>query len=310
MEKPLWAWALFIGVVIILLVFDLGFFNRKNKEIDVKSSLKLSLYYIIVAVLYGKWIWYYMGAESSKEFYTGFLIEKTLAVDNIFIISMIFTYFNIPRIYQHRVLFWGILGVVVLRAIMIGLRATLIENFAWIMIVFAVFLMITGVKMMMINDSNPDLSNNIILKVIKKYLPVTDEMQEERFVIEKQEKDGSVKKYFTPLFVALMMIEFVDLIFAVDSVPAIFAITHDVYIVYTSNIFAILGLRALYFALSAIIHRFHYLKYSVSIILVFIGLKIIYSEFYGKVPALYSLMVTVMLLAGGVVVSLYKTKKN
>lgn len=305
MEKPLWLWAMFIAIVVALLVFDLGICNKKNKEIDVKSSLKMSLFYVVIALLFGKWIWYYMGAERAKEYYTGFLIEKTLAVDNIFVISMIFTYFNIPRIYQHRVLFWGILGVIVLRAIMIAMGATLINEFAWIMYVFAVFLMITGIKMIIFDTAEMDLKNNALLKFIEKHLPLTKEIHNEQFVVVKEGK-----KYFTPLFVALMMIEFVDLIFAVDSVPAIFAITNDVYIVYTSNIFAIMGLRALYFALSAIIHKFQYLKYSVAIILVLVGAKIIYAQSYGKVPALYSLLVTVLILAGGIIVSIYKTRKN
>jgi tellurite resistance protein TerC len=210
------------------------------------------------------------------QYFTGFFVEKSLAMDNVFVISLIFTYFAIPRIYQHRVLVWGILGVIVLRGIMIGLGAALINQFDWILFIFGAFLLITGIKMLVIADKEPDIAGNPILKFLRKHLNVTDELHGEKFFVKGPDPKGCGKlvRFATPLFLALVLIEFADLIFAVDSVPAIFAITTDPYIVYTSNIFAILGLRALYFALAAMVHRFHYLKYALSLVLIFIGAKI------------------------------------
>jgi len=221
------------------------------------------------------------------------MIEKSLSMDNVFVIALIFSFFAIPRQYQHRVLFWGILGVIVLRAIMIGLGATLVSQFSWVLYVFGAFLIFTGIKMWIIADHMPDIANNPLLKFLKRHMRVTE---------------GKLERFATPLFLALVLVEFVDLIFAVDSVPAIFAITTDPFIVYTSNIFAILGLRALYFALAAMIHRFKYLKYALALVLVFIGSKIFLVGFIGKLPAVVSLSVTFGLIAGGVLVSLWKTR--
>jgi tellurite resistance protein TerC len=233
-------------------------------------------------------------------------------MDNVFLISLIFTYFAVPPIYQHSVLFWGILGVIILRAIMIGLGATLVAEFSWTLYIFAVFLIITGIKMLYIGDKLPDIENNPILKFLRRRFKITPELHGQKFFVKKiDDKTGKVTQWVTPLFICLLLIEVVDLIFAVDSVPAIFAITTDPYIVYTSNIFAILGLRALYFALSAIIHRFKYLKVSLALILIFIGSKIFVADIIGmeKFPASISLGVTLTLLIGGVIFSLYKTRK-
>ena len=307
--KPAWIWFTFIGIVVALLAFDLGVLHKDDHEIGVTESLLLSAGYISVAVMFGAWVWWYLGAQSGMEYYTGFLIEKSLSMDNVFVIALIFTYFAIPRQYQHRVLFWGILGVIVLRAIMIGLGATLVSQFSWVLYVFGAFLIFTGIKMWIIADHMPDIANNPLLKFLKRHIRVTEGLRGNAFwVRETDPKTGKLKHFATPLFLALVLVEFVDLIFAVDSVPAIFAITTDPFIVYTSNIFAILGLRALYFALAAMIHRFTYLKYALALVLVFIGSKIFLVGIIGKIPAVISLSVTFGLIAGGVVVSLWKTR--
>jgi tellurite resistance protein TerC len=311
MGTPTWVWLGFVGIVIALLAFDLGVLHKDDREIGVRESLLLSAGYISVALLFGAWVWWYLGAQSGMDYYTGFMIEKSLSMDNVFVIALIFTYFAIPRQYQHRVLFWGILGVIVLRAIMIGLGATLVSQFSWILYLFGLFLIFTGIKMWVIADHVPDIASNPLLKFLKRHLRVTDGLRGNAFwVREADPKTGKVERFATPLFLALMLVEFVDLIFAVDSVPAIFAITTDPFIVYTSNIFAILGLRALYFALAAMIHRFKYLKYALALVLVFIGSKIFLVGFIGKIPPVISLSVTFGLIAGGVLVSLWKTRNE
>ncbi|WP_116522925.1 TerC family protein [Achromobacter insuavis] len=308
---PAWSWLLFIGIVISLLVFDLGVLHKEDREIGVRESLLLSAGYISAALMFGGWVWWQMGPASGMAYYTGFLIEKSLSLDNVFVIALIFSFFAIPRQFQHRVLFWGILGVIVLRAIMIGLGAALVSNFGWLMYLFGAFLVFTGIKMWMIADQEPDIATNPILKFLKRRMRVTEGLRGNAFwVREPDAATGKTVRWATPLFLALVLIEFVDLLFAVDSVPAIFAITTDPFIVYTSNIFAILGLRALYFALAAMIHRFHYLKYALSLVLVFIGTKIFLVGFIGKIPAVVSLSVTFGLIAGGVLFSLWKTRSG
>jgi tellurite resistance protein TerC len=308
--KPLWLWAAFLGIVLALLVFDLGVLHKDNHEIGAKESLLLSAGYIGIALAFGAWVWWYLGAQSGMEYYTGFLVEKSLSMDNVFVIAMIFAYFAIPRVYQHRVLFWGILGVIVLRAIMIGLGAALVSSFSWVLYLFGVFLVLTGVKMawMAAQRHETDIASNPLLRFLRSHLRVTDQLQGNRFLVQLPDAAGKPVWWVTPLFLALALIELVDLVFAVDSVPAIFAITQDPFIVYTSNIFAILGLRALYFALAAMIHRFHYLKYALALVLVFIGLKIFLVNIIGKMPAAISLSVTLGLLVGGALFSLYRTR--
>lgn len=313
MGKPLWMWAAFIGVVLTLLALDLGVFHRNTHEVSVKESLLLSAFYIGIALAFGAWVWTTLGAESGQAYLTGFVVEKTLAMDNIFVISLIFAYFAIPPLYQHRVLFWGILGVIILRAIMIGAGAALIANFSWVLYVFALFLIATGVKMLYVGDQTPDIASNPVLKFMRRQMRITDRLHGERFFIQEPDAGtGKCVRTATPLFVALVLIEVVDLIFAVDSVPAIFAITSDPFIVYTSNIFAILGLRALYFALAAIISRFHYLKPALALVLVFIGSKIFVADMLGldKFPASISLGVTLALLAGGIIASLISERRS
>jgi len=311
LDKPAWVWLVFVGIVVALLAFDLGILHKDDKEIGVRESLLLSAGYISVALLFGAWVWWYLGAQSGMDYYTGFMIEKSLSMDNVFVIALIFSFFAIPRQYQHRVLFWGILGVIVLRAIMIGLGATLVSQFSWVLYLFGAFLIFTGIKMWIIADHMPDIANNPLLKFLKRHMRVTDGLRGNAFwVNEPDPATGKTVRFFTPLFLALVLVEFVDLVFAVDSVPAIFAITTDPFIVYTSNIFAILGLRALYFALAAMIHRFKYLKYALALVLVFIGSKIFLVGIIGKIPAVISLSVTFGLIAGGVLVSLWKTREQ
>ncbi|HWH73966.1 MAG TPA: TerC family protein [Methylibium sp.] len=309
MGKPAWVWLTFVGVVVALLAFDLGVLHKDDREIGVRESLLLSAGYISVALIFGAWVWWYLGAQSGMDYYTGFMIEKSLSMDNVFVIALIFSFFAIPRQYQHRVLFWGILGVIVLRAIMIALGTSLVSQFSWVLYLFGAFLIITGIKMWVIADHVPDIANNPLLKFLKRHMRVTDGLRGNAFwVRENDVATGKPVHFATPLFLALVLVEFVDLIFAVDSVPAIFAITTDPFIVYTSNIFAILGLRALYFALAAMIHRFKYLKYALALVLVFIGSKIFLVGLIGKIPAAISLSVTFGLIAGGVLVSLWKTR--
>ena len=304
-----WLWLVFLGVVITLLAFDLGVLHRDNHEIGIKESLLLSAGYISAGLLFAVWVFYQKGGDASMDYLTGFLIEKSLSMDNVFVMALIFSFLAIPRQYQHKVLFWGIMGVIVLRALMIGLGAALIHEFSWILYVFGAFLVLTGLKMLFSKvDDHPDLENNWLVKWLRGHLRVTDRLHEQRFFVRQPDASGKNVLWITPLFLALILIECADLVFAVDSVPAIFAITQDPFIVYTSNIFAILGLRALYFALAALIHRFAYLKYALALILVFVGSKIFLVGIIGKIPAVVSLSVTIGLLVGGVLLSLYKTR--
>ncbi|HEX2541308.1 MAG TPA: TerC family protein [Caldimonas sp.] len=304
-----WLWLLFIGIVVALLAFDLGVLHRGSREIGVGESLWLSAGYVTAALVFGAWVWWVLGPGSGMAYYTGFLIEKSLSMDNVFVIALIFTFFAVPRQYQHRVLFWGILGVIVLRAIMIGLGAALVGQFSWVLYLFGAFLVFTGVKMWVLADHVPDIAGNPVLKFARRHVPVTAELHGDAFWVRRPDPaTGRTVLWATPLFLALLVIELVDLVFAVDSVPAIFAITTDPFIVYTSNIFAILGLRALYFALAAMIHRFRYLKYALALVLVFIGTKIFLVGFVGKLPPALSLGVTFGLIAGGVLLSLWKTR--
>ncbi|WP_420537147.1 TerC family protein [Hyphomicrobium zavarzinii] len=313
LDKPVWMWAGFFSVVLMLLALDLGVFNRTPHAIGTRESLIMSAWYIVMGLAFGVWVWISLGAQAGSEYLTGFLVEKTLALDNIFVISLIFAHLAIPAVYQHRVLFWGILGVIVLRAVMIGLGAALVSEFSWILYLFALFLVATGFKMLLMEDKPPELSDNPVLKLIRLVFRVTPEPHKERFFVRlPDERTGRVVLWATPLFVALLMIEIVDLIFAVDSIPAIFAITTDPFVVYTSNIFAILGLRALYFALASAIDRFRYLKPALAVVLIFIGAKIFIADALGweKFPASVSLAVTLAILAVGLLYSVMQARKE
>jgi len=308
--KPVWMWSVFLAVVLILLVLDLGVLHKETREIPIGESLVLSSAYIALGLAFGGWVWWQLGAQSGLEYLTGFAVEKALAMDNVFVIAMIFAFFAVPRKYQHRVLFWGVLGVIVLRAIMIGVGAAIVEKFDWVLYVFAGFLIATGVKMMWAADTQPGIADNPVLRFLRRRFNVTDVHHGERFFVKLPHPGtGRPVWFMTPLFLALVLIEVADVIFAVDSVPAIFAITTDPFVVYTSNIFAILGLRALYFALAAMVHRFHYLKYALALVLIFIGSKIFVADLLGieKVPPAIALGITFGIIAGGVIYSLVRT---
>ncbi|MCF6370529.1 TerC family protein [Rhizobium halophilum] len=308
--QPLWMWLIFMLVVAALLAFDLGVLHKDDHEIGVAESLKLSAMYITLGLSFAGFIYWQMGTTATAQYLTAFVVEKTLAMDNIFVIALIFAFFAVPRQYQHRVLFWGILGVILLRGIMIALGATIVEQYHWVLYIFAGFLIVTGIKMLFMADKEHKIEDNGLLRFLKRRMNVTDDLHGHDFFVKKQDPvTGKLKRFVTPLFLALIMIEVADLVFAVDSVPAVFTITTDPYLVYTSNIFAILGLRALYFALDAILHRFAYLKYALSVLLVFIGSKIFVADALGweKFPPEWSLGITFLILAAGVGYSLWKT---
>lgn len=305
-------WVCFGVAVIVLLALDLFCFNRKNEVPSFAHTLWVCAAYIGAGLLFGIFVWYEKGANLAMDYYTGFLIEKSLSMDNIFVMSIIFTCVGVPRQYQHRVLFWGILGAVVMRAIMISIGAAIIHQFHWVLYIFSAFLIYTGIKMVghkVEKEENCDEETNIkdskVYKFVEKHFPVTHKIDGAHFITVKKGK-----RYMTPLLFALVLIELMDVIFALDSIPAIFAITQDVFVVYTSNIFAILGLRALYFLLEAAVHRFVYLKQALAIVLIFIGIKIFMPLFGIHLASAHSLIVTFSLLFGGIVLSLVKEKKQ
>jgi tellurite resistance protein TerC len=316
--KPVWMWLGFLSIVFALLAFDLGVLNKQDKEMGISQSLWLSAFYIGFAMLYGGAIWWAYdaghistadGTHAGITYFTGFFIEKALSIDNVFVISLIFTFFAIPRRYQYRALVWGIVAVIVLRGLMIGIGAALVQEYSWVLYIFGAFLIATGIKMLVVPESDPDVSKNPVVRFMKRHMRVTDELHDQKFFVRKADpKTGVIALWATPLFLALVVINIADLVFAVDSVPAIFAITTDTFIVYTANIMAILGLRALYFALAAMVHRFHYLKYALALVLVFIGGKIFWNQIFGKVDPAISLGVTLAMILGGVFYSLWKTR--
>lgn len=307
---PLWMWLLFLGVVTGLLLFDLGILHGDDHAIGMAESLRLSALYITFGLAFAGFVGWRLGGEAAAQYLTAFTVEKTLAMDNIFVIALIFGYFAVPREYQHRVLFWGILGVIVLRGIMIGLGAAMVERYHWVLYLFAAFLIYTGVKMLVAREQVHDLHDSRLVKFLKRRFPVTDSLHGHAFLVRQPDpRTGRITRVATPLLLALVVIELADVVFAVDSIPAVFAITTDPFIVYTSNIFAILGLRALYFALAAILHRFAYLKYALSVLLVFIGSKIFIARAMGweKFPPEWSLGITLALLGAGVAFSVWRT---
>ena len=309
---PIWFWAAFLVIVVLLTAFDLGFLHKEDRELGIAESLKLSVFYIGVALAFGAWVWLERGSTAGMQFFTGFFIEKALSIDNVFVIGLIFTYFSIPPKYQYRALLWGIMAVIVLRGLMIAGGAVLLAEAYWVLYLFAAFLIATGTKMLFAGDKPMDVGANPVVRWIGRRMRVTPELHGQRFFVKVPDANaGKMVVAATPLFLALVVINLADLVFAVDSVPAIFAITTDTFIVYTSNIFAILGLRALYFALAAMVHRFHYLKYALAAVLVFIGAKIFVADFIlggDKFPAGVSLIVTALLIAAGIAYSLWKTR--
>ena len=299
METNLLYWAVFGTIVITLLILDLGVLNKRDHVMTLGQSLSLSLFYITIACCFGMYIHYAIGASPAHDYFTGFLLEKAMSLDNIFVISIIFSFFKIPLKYQHRVLFWGILGVIILRAIMISAGGVLLAKFSWLLFIFGAILIVTGIKTLYLaNNHSFDINDMYVYKLLKKKLNIYPELVGNKFIVVENSK-----VFATPLLMALITIEFMDLVFAIDSIPAIFAITQNTFIVYTSNIFAILGLRALFFCLADIVERFKYIKYSLALILILIGVKIFAGHFI-DIPKYLPLVVTFVLLVLGVLVSL------
>lgn len=307
---PAYFWAIFGVLVIGLLVFDLGLLHKSDREIGARESFMLYGGYVAIALAFGAWVWWSRGPQSGLEFYTGYVIEQSLAMDNIFVIATIFAFLKVPRLYQHRVLFWGILGAIAFRAILIGIGAALVVKFSWILFIFGAFLVFTGFRMFRSHDSTPEISESGVMKFLRRHIRMTDAYHGHDFTVRMPDKTGKLALHATPLFAALVMVEFVDIVFAVDSVPAVFAVTQDPFIVSTSNIFAILGLRALYFALAAAVHRFKYLQYSLATVLILVGIKITLVPMGIKIDTLLSLAVTVLVLAAGIGYSLWKTRNE
>ena len=307
-SMPMWAWILFYALVIVMLYADLKLFGRKGQhEVSIKEALQMTFVWIFVSLLFCAGIWFYEGDNKAMEFLAGYLIEKSLSMDNLFVFLMLFSFFGVQRKYQHEVLFWGIFGALILRSIFIFAGAAMVQRFEWILGIFGAFLIYTGIKMFSHkDDESVDPSNNIFVKLFKKFFPVTDQMHEDKFFIIE-----NGKRLATPLFIALLVIETTDVAFAVDSIPAVFSVSRDPFIVLTSNIFAILGLRALYFALAAIAKYFAYLKYGLGIILSFVGVKMLMEVFgLGKVPTGISLLIIfgVLVLSMGLSVILSRNK--
>ncbi|MDO5387192.1 MAG: TerC family protein [Pseudomonadota bacterium] len=299
-----WLWISFAVIITVLLFLDLCVFHRHAEEPKIGETFRMSAYYIIIALIFGLFIIYERGSSAGILYYTGYLVEKSLSMDNIFVISLVFTSLKIPGKYQHRVLFWGILGAIAMRAIMIFIGAELVAKFHWILYIFSLFLIYTGIKIFLPEKEETPILERPLFKFIRRRFHVTHEIIGEHFFVRK----GKLLM-MTPLFFALIIIEIMDVIFAIDSIPAIFLITQDTYIVYTSNIFAILGLRALYFLLAAAVNRFAYLKQALAFILVFIGSKIFLPYAGIEVTPVYSLIITFSILFIGIAASLYKTRK-
>jgi len=305
METPMLMWSVFFVVVATAFIIDLGLLKREKSPLTVKQALQRSVVFICLAMAFNAFVYVERGPTAASEFFMGYLIELSLSMDNLFVFLLIFTHFGVPRMYQHRVLLWGIIGAIMMRGLMIGLGTALIQQFSWIMYLFGAFLVLTGIKMLLAADEEPDVGNNRLVNFMRRNFRVTDDFDGEKFFTMQ-----NGKRYLTPLFLVLVLVEISDVIFAVDSIPAIFAITNDAYIIFTSNIFAILGLRSMYFALAAFMHRFEYLKYGLSVILVFIGGKMLINHYMGThyISTEFSLIVVVSLLALSVIVSLIKTR--
>lgn len=293
-----WEWVLFNVFVVAMLVLDLTVFHRKSHVIQVKEALLWSAFWISLALIFNVGVYFVHGPVKAMQFLTGYLLEESLSVDNLFVILLIFTYFKVPALYQHNVLFWGILGAQIMRAIFIFSGVALLHHFHWIIYVFGVFLIYTAFKLIFEKEKEVDPEKNVMLKLFRRVMPVTNTYHENKFFVRQNNK-----LYATPLFVVLLVVETTDLIFAVDSIPAILAITTDTFIVYTSNIFAILGLRALYFALAGLMGMFRYLHYGLGAILAFVGVKMLIADFY-KIPIGIALGFIVGTLALTIFVSL------
>lgn len=305
MIDQLWLWIGFHAFVFAMLALDLGVFHRKAHVVSFKESIIWTCVWIALALLFNLGIWRYRGEQAALEFLTGYVIEYSLSMDNVFVFALLFSYFAVPSLYRHRVLFWGVLGALIMRAIMIALGTVLIAKFAWILYVFGAFLVVTGIKMIVKRDEAMHPERNPIVRLFKRFVPVTTDYRGQRFFVRE---DG--KWWATPLFVVLILIEVSDLIFAVDSIPAIFAVTRDPFIIYTSNVFAILGLRSLYFALAGVIDKFHLLKIGLGVVLTFVGIKMLLGHTAWKIDTAVSLGVIAGVLGLSIVASLIFPKKS
>lgn len=306
----IYAWIGFLLFVVLMLALDLGVFNRKAHVINMKEALMWSAIWIMLALIFNFGIYYFdlegNGKQKALEFLTGYIIEKSLSIDNLFVFIMLFSFFNVERKYQHKILFWGILGALIMRAIFIFAGVALIERFHWIIYIFGAFLVFTGIRMLVHKEEKVDPDKNPLVRLFKKFMPVTTEMHGSKFFIKKNHI-----LYATPMFIVLIVIEFTDLLFAVDSIPAILAISNDTFVIFTSNVFAILGLRALYFALVGITEYFYYLKYGLSFILVFVGVKMLIADTPYKIPITYSLLTIAGIIAVCILLSvIIKPKKE
>ena len=303
-ETSLWLWVGFNLFILAMLALDLGVFHRKSHEVSVREATVWSLVWVTLALLFNAGLWYFKGADPALQFFTGYLIEKSLSIDNIFVFALLFGYFSVPAAYQHRVLFWGILGALVMRAAFIFAGSALLAQFHWVIYIFGAFLILTGLKMALFRNSEMHPENNPVLKLVRRLVPVTKDYVKDRLFVKQAGRWAA-----TPLFLVLVLIETTDLVFAVDSIPAIFAVTQDPFLVYTSNVFAILGLRSLYFLLAGVMDKFHYLKLGLSAVLVFVGVKMTVVELY-KIPSFVSLGVIALILTVAVVASLLRARKE
>lgn len=297
-------WVYFNIFIVTMLLLDLLVFHRKEHEVKIKEALIWSAIWIALALLFNAGIYHYWGADKAMKFLAGYVLEKSLSVDNLFVFLLLFSYFKVPAAYQHNVLFWGIVGALVMRALFIFTGIALIERFHWIIYVFGGILIFTGAKLFAKSDNDVDPEKNIVLKLFRKIMPVTAEYRDKKFFVRE-----NGRLYATPLFVVLLVVETTDVIFAMDSIPAILAISVDPFIVYTSNAFAILGLRALFFALSGLMKMFHYLNYGLGVILIFVGIKMVIAEFY-KIPVAAALGVIAVVLTASIVISILRPQKQ
>lgn len=304
MEHSLTLWVLFNIFIVSMLIIDLMVFNKDPKEITIKHSLIWTGVWVVMAVIFGIGLYFYMSPEKSLHFFTGYLIEKSLSVDNIFVFLLIFTYFGVEPKYQHRVLFWGIFGALFFRLIFIVAGVALIEQFHWVIYIFGAFLIFTGIKLAFEKDKEIRPDRNPVLKLVRRFVPVTKEFHEQQFFIKKRGKWIA-----TPMFIVLVMVETTDIVFAFDSIPAIMAITRDTFIIYSANAFAILGLRALYFALSGVMRLFHYLHYGLSFILVYVGTKMMLEDIY-QIPVIVTLAVILSSIGLSILFSILYPKKE
>jgi tellurite resistance protein TerC len=300
--SPIWWIGLLVGIL-IMLALDL-FLHRKAHVIALKEAAWWSALWVTIGLAFGGLVWWHFGSEFGLQYYAGYVIEKSLAVDNVFVWAMIFTYFAVPREYQHRVLFYGVLGALVFRGIFIAAGSWLIASFAWILLVFGAFLIFTGIKMLIQRDEHIDIEKSRTLRLFRRLVPMTDTYSGQKFWIRQHGR-----LLATPLLAVVVVVEITDIIFAVDSIPAIFAITQEPFLVFSSNALAILGLRAMYFLLADLMHRFIYLKLGLSLVLVWVGIKMIISHLWFKIPTALSLGVVIALIATAIVASLMATRK-